>query len=212
MSKAKVLLADDHAVVADGLVTLLKNDFQLVGVVHDGRALVEAAEKLQPDVIVTDLSMPLMNGLDAIRHIRSQRPDAKIVVLTMHRDAHLAADAFRSGVSGYLLKISSGEELIAAIREVAQGRSYVTTMMTKDLIGALMNSADGPKQDSVLTPRQREVLELVTEGKTMKEVAAALNISVRTAESHKYEIMQVLGVPTTAALIHYAVRMNLVVE
>ncbi len=124
MARTKILLADDHAVVAEGLVTLLKTDFDLVGVVHDGQALVDAAEALQPDVIITDLSMPGMNGLDAVRQIRSRRPDAKIVVLTMHRDAHLAADAFRSGVSGYLLKMSSGDELISAIREVAQGWSW----------------------------------------------------------------------------------------
>lgn len=212
MAKARVLLADDHAVVADGLVTLLNTDFNVVGVVYDGRALVEAAETLAPDVIVTDLSMPLLNGLDAVRQIRRRRPEAKIVVLTMHRDAHLAAEAFRSGVSGYLLKISSSEELLAAVREVAQGRSYVTTMMTSDLIRTLMNPATAPQTDSVLTARQRQVLQLVTEGKTMKEVACALDISVRTAESHKYEIMQVLGLPNTAALIQYAVRMNLVTE
>lgn len=212
MAKAKVLLADDHALVADGLVNLMKDDFDLVGVVHDGRALVDAADRLRPDVIVTDITMPVMNGLDAIRQIRTRRPDARIVVLTMHRDAHLAAEAFRCGASGYLLKISSSEELIAAIREVAQGRSYVTTMMTKDLIGALMNPASGAQQERALTARQLEVLGLVADGKTMKEVAVALDISVRTAESHKYEIMQVLGVQTTAALIQYAVRMNLVTE
>lgn len=212
MAKAKVLLADDHALVADGLVNLMKDDFDLVGVVHDGRALVDAADRLRPDVIVTDITMPVMNGLDAIRQIRTRRPDARVVVLTMHRDAHLAAEAFRCGASGYLLKISSSEELIAAIREVAQGRSYVTTMMTKDLIGALMNPASGAQQERALTARQLEVLRLVADGKTMKEVAVALDISVRTAESHKYEIMQVLGVQTTAALIQYAVRMNLVTE
>jgi DNA-binding NarL/FixJ family response regulator len=211
MARIKILLADDHALVAEGLVTLLKADFDLVGVVHDGQALVDAVETLKPDVIVTDLSMPVMNGLDAVRQIRSRRPGAKIIVLTMHLDAHLAADAFRSGVSGYLTKMSSSDELISAIREVAQGRSYVTTLMTKDLIGTLMTSA-APQKQSELTPRQREVLKLVAEGKTMKEVASRLNISVRTAESHKYETMQALGVQTTAALIQYAVRTNLVPE
>jgi DNA-binding NarL/FixJ family response regulator len=210
MTRTKILLADDHAMVADGLVRLLTTDFDIVGVVHDGRALVDAAETLNPDVIVTDLFMPMMNGLDAVREIRSRRPDARIIVLTMHLDTHLAADAFRSGVSGYLLKMSSGEELISAVREVAQGRSYVTTLMTKDLIGALMTSGAAPRQQSELTPRQREVVKLVAEGKTMKEVASLLNISVRTAESHKYETMQVLGVQTTAALIQYAVRTRLV--
>jgi DNA-binding NarL/FixJ family response regulator len=208
-----VLLADDHAMVAEGLQALLKDSFDLIGVVHDGRALLEAAETLRPDVIVTDVSMPLMNGLEAIRQIRARRPDAKVIVLTMHRDTHLAAEAFRAGVSGYLLKVSPGEELINAIREVARGRSYVTTLLAKDLI-ALLIEAGGPIREdgSALTPRQREVLQLVAEGRTMKEVASILNISPRTAESHKYEIMQVLGVQTTAELIQYAMRQKLIAE
>ena len=122
MPKIRVLLADDHTLVAEGLKSLLKDPFDLVGVVHDGRALLDAAESLRPDVIVTDISMPLLNGLDAVRQIRASRPETRIIILTMHRDTHLAADAFRAGVSGYLLKISPSEELVKAIREVAQGR------------------------------------------------------------------------------------------
>ena len=141
-----MLLADDHAMVAEGLRALLKDSFDLVGVVHDGRALLDAAEKFRPDVIVTDVSMPLMNGLEAIRQIRARRPDAKVIVLTMHRDTHLAAEAFRAGVSGYLLKVSPSEELINAIREVAQGRSYVTTLLAKDLI-TLLIEAGGPVRE-----------------------------------------------------------------
>lgn len=212
MPKTKVLLAEDHTVVAEGLQSLLKDSFDLVGVVHDGRALLEAAGKLRPDVILTDLSMPLLNGLDAIRQIRSHRPDAKIMVLTMHREASLAVDAFRAGVSGYLLKISPGEELINAIREVALGRSYVTTLLAKDLITLLLESGGSTRGDGMpLTPRQREVLQLIAEGRTMKEVASILNISPRTAESHKYEIMQVVGVQTVAELIQHAIRMKLIV-
>jgi len=213
MGKTRVLLADDHAVVADGLRALLKDAFDLVGVVHDGRALLDAVEKLRPDVIVTDISMPVMNGLDAIRQIRAAHPDAKLIVLTMHRDTQLAVEAFRAGVSGYLLKVSPGEELIDAIQEVAEGRSYVTTLLTKDLIALLIDSGGPARQDgSALTPRQREVLQLVAEGRTMKEVAAALHISPRTAESHKYEMMEVLGVRTTAELIQYAMRTKLIAE
>jgi DNA-binding NarL/FixJ family response regulator len=213
MPKTRVLLAEDHTVVAEGLQALLKDTFELVGVVHDGRALLDAAEKLHPDVIVTDISMPLLNGLDAIRQIRSRRPDAKVIVLTMHRETQLAAQAFRAGVSGYLLKISPGEELIKAIREVAQGRSYVTTLLARDLITLLLEAGGPARGDGApLTPRQREVLQLIAEGRTMKEVASILNISPRTAESHKYEIMQTLGVETTAALIQYAVRLKLVAE
>jgi len=213
MPKTKVLLAEDHTVVAEGLQSLLKDSFELVGMVHDGRALLEAAEKLRPDVIVTDISMPLLNGLEAVRQIRARHADARIVVLTMHSDTQLAAEAFRAGVSGYLLKISPVEELVRAIREVAQGRSYVTTLLAKDLITLLIEAGAAPREDgSPLTPRQREVLQLIAEGRTMKEAAAVLHISPRTAESHKYEIMQALGVRTTAELIQCAIRMKLVAE
>jgi DNA-binding NarL/FixJ family response regulator len=213
MPKTTVLLADDHAVVAHGLEALLKDSFDLVGVVHDGRALLEAAETLRPDVIVTDISMPVLNGLDAIRQIRAKRRDARIVVLTMHKETQLAADAFRAGVSGYLLKVSPGEELIEAIQQVAQGRSYVTTLLARDLISLLIEArGPAPGDSSPLTPRQREVLQLVAEGRTMKEVATILGISPRTAESHKYEIMQVLGATTTAELIQYAIRIKLIGE
>ena len=213
MPKTRVLLAEDHTVVAEGLQALLKDSFDLVGVVHDGRALLDAAEKLRPDVILTDISMPLLNGLDAIRHLRSRRPSTKIVVLTMHRETSLAAEAFQAGVSGYLLKISPGEELVNAIREVAQGKSYVTTLLARDLITLLLE-AGSPLQseDKLLTPRQREVLQLIAEGRTMKEAASILNISPRTAESHKYEIMQALGVRTVAELVQRAIRMKLIRE
>ncbi len=207
MPKVKVLIAEDHTVVAEGLQALLRDEFDLVEIVHDGRALLDAVESSRPDVIVTDISMPLLNGLDAIRQIRARRPDAKIVVLTMHRETQLAVDAFRAGASGYLLKISPGEELIAAIRHAAQGRSFVTSLLAKDLITLLIEAGTvATRDDTPLTPRQREVLQLIAEGRTMKETAAILHISPRTAESHKYEIMQTLGVKTTADLIQYAIR------
>src|SRR5580698_6645953 len=133
MLKTRVLLADDHAVVAQALESLLTKHFDLVGVVHNGRDLLESAEKLRPDVIVTDISMPELNGLDAIREIRNRRPGAKVIVLTMHRETQLAVDAFRAGASGYVLKVSPAEELIRAIEEVADGRGYVTTLLAKDL-------------------------------------------------------------------------------
>jgi DNA-binding NarL/FixJ family response regulator len=213
MPRTKVLVADDHAVVAEGLQALLKESFDLVGVVHDGRALVDAAETLRPDVIVTDISMPLLNGLDAIRQIRARRPDIKLIVLTMYQETQLAVDAFRAGASGYLLKVSPGEELITAIRQVALGRAYVTTLLAKDLITVLIEAArEGSTGDSPLTLRQREVLQLIAEGRTMKEAASILHISPRTAESHKYEIMQVLGVQTVAELIQHAIRMKLIVQ
>src|SRR5436190_11970039 len=138
MQKTKVLLADDHTVVAQGIQALLKEEFELVGLVHDGRALLEAAVELRPDIIVTDISMPNLNGIDAIRQIRARQPDAKVVVLTMHRDTEMAVEAFRAGASGYVLKVSPGEELITAIREAARGRAYVTTLLSKDLISVLL--------------------------------------------------------------------------
>lgn len=211
MPRTRVLLAEDHTVVAEGLQALLKDAFELVGTVHDGRALLDAAERLRPEVIVTDISMPELNGLDAIRRIKRQLPNTKLVVLTMHRDTQLAVNAFRAGASGYLLKVSPVEELVNAIRQVMNGQFYVTTLLSKDLFSILAEAAVKLPQDKPpLTQRQREVLQLIAEGRTMKEIAAALDISPRTAESHKYETMQILGVTTTAELIQYAIRTKLV--
>jgi DNA-binding NarL/FixJ family response regulator len=210
MPSIKVLLADDHQILAEGLASLLKDAFELVGTVRDGRALLEAAARLKPDVIVTDISMPLLNGLDAIRQFRHSGIEAKVIVLTMHADAHLAAEAFSAGASGFLLKQSAGDELIAAIREIVQGRAYLTPLIAKDMITVLMEAKRDPEGESQLTGRQREVLQLIAEGRTMKEIAGILNISARTAETHKYEMMQSLGVRTSAELIQYAIRMRLV--
>jgi len=205
-----VLLADDHAVVAEGFATLLKDNFNVVGMVNDGRSLVAASDRLQPDVVITDISMPLLNGLDAVRQIKSKRPHAKIIVLTMHSDPDLAVQAFRAGALGYLVKTSPGEEIISAIREVANGRAYITTLIAKDLISILIEAKDGTGAGVALTQRQREVLQLIAEGRTMKQIASILHISPRTAESHKYEMMEVLGVQTTAALIQHAIRLKLI--
>jgi DNA-binding NarL/FixJ family response regulator len=211
--RTRIVLAEDHALVAQGFKALLKDTFDLVGVVNDGRALLAAVETLHPDVIVADISMPLLNGLDAIRRIRSRWPAAKVIVLTMHKEAELAAEALRAGALGYMLKISPVEELIGAIRQVAQGRAYVTTLLLKDLLALLLGAGRQSRGDnSPLTPRQREVLQLIAEGRTMKEVASILKISPRTAESHKYEIMEALGVQTTAELIQYAIRKRLVAD
>lgn len=211
MEMIKVLLADDHAAVAEGIAALLKDLFQIVGIVHDGRALLTAAAELEPDVIVTDITMPLLNGVHAIRQIISAKPRSKIIVLTMHADPDLAVQAFRAGASGYLLKTSSGEEIIAAIRDVMQGRAYLSSLLTKDLISVLIEARSKTEPaGSSLTPRQLEVLQLIAEGQTMKEIANTLNISPRTAESHKYDMMQQLGVQTTAELIQHAIRLKLV--
>jgi DNA-binding NarL/FixJ family response regulator len=210
MNSAKVLLADDHTMVAQGLQLLLKDSFDLVWTVRDGRALLEAAARLKPDVIIADISMPLLNGLDAVRQLKSNGVEAKVIILTMHADPHLAADAFRAGASGFVLKESAGEELIQAIREILQGRAYLTPLIAKDMITVLTEAKSEGGSEAKLTSRQREVLQLIAEGRTMKEVAGVLNISARTAETHKYEMMNVLGVRTTAELVQCAIRLRLV--
>jgi DNA-binding NarL/FixJ family response regulator len=210
MAIPRVLVADDHTIVAQGLELLLKDSFNFVGTVTDGRALLEADARLKPDVIVADISMPLLNGLDATRQLRSNGSKAKVVILTMHADPHLASEAFRAGASAFLLKQSAGEELVNAIHEILQGRAYLTPLIAKDMITVLMDGKGQPGSEVKLTPRQREVLQLIAEGRTMKEVAAILNISSRTAETHKYEIMEVLSVRTTAELTQCAIRMRLI--
>lgn len=202
MSRPRVLLADDHTIVAQGLGRLLQEDFELVGIVGDGGALVEAVKQLRPDVVVADIAMPVASGLDALRRLRAEGSEPKFIFLTMHGDAHLAREALSAGASGYLLKHSAGEELIQAIEEVLQGRIYLTPLMAHDVLTTL--AARAPQAEVKLTPRQREVLGLVAEGRTMKEIAAALQISPRTVETHKYEMMQALGLQTTAELIRYA--------
>ena len=210
MPLPKVLLADDHKIVAQGLELILKDSFTLVGTVSDGRALLEAAVRLKPDVVVTDISMPLLNGLDAVRQFRSKGVGAKVVFLTMHADADLAAEAFRAGGSAFLLKQSAGEELVQAIHEILQGRAYLTSLVAKDVISVLMEAREQRGEATKLTARQRQVLQLIAEGKTMKEVAGILNVSARTVETHKYEMMEALGVKTTAELIQHAIRLHLV--
>lgn len=213
MPLIKVLLADDHAMFVEGVQALLKDSFDLVGVVYDGRELLKAVANLRPEVVVADVSMPMLNGVDAVRQIKNIRPETKVVMLTMHAEPQLAVEAFRAGAVGYVLKISPGEELINAIHEVSKGRAYLTSLIAKDLISVLIeakapHNRTGP--ETRLTARQREVLQLIAEGRTLKEIASILQISPRTAESHKYEMMDFLGVSTTAELIQHAIRLKLV--
>ncbi len=208
MSRPKILLADDHTMFAQGLETLLEDEFELVGSVRDGQALVDAAKKLAPDVIVVDISMPVLNGFDAIRQLKQRGIAARIVFLTMHADVRLVAEAFRCGGSGYVLKQSAGDDLISAIKGVLAGNRYVTPLIAAEWTQELSRRMDDG-QKRTLTPRQREVLKLVIEGCTMKEVATRLGISTRTAESHKYEMMEGLGVDNTAELIQYAIKLGL---
>jgi DNA-binding NarL/FixJ family response regulator len=204
VSQTKILLADDHQMFAQGLESLLRDEFDFLARVGDGQALVEAALRLDPDVIIVDISMPVLNGFDAVTQLKQKGSRAKIIFLTMHGDENLVGEAFRCGASGYLLKQSAGEELIAAINEVVAGKTFVTTLANKpQRLGAL-----GPKLK--LTARQSEVLKLIAQGHKMKEVANELGISTRTAESHKYEIMTELGVDTTAELVQYAIKLGLI--
>ena len=209
MQGIRLLLADDHVMVAEGLSFVVKQAFNLVGVVNDGRTMLEAVRNLRPDIIIADISMPVLNGLDALRELRSRGFTTKVIILTMHNDAALAREAFRAGASGYLLKSSAGEELIGAVNEVYAGRVYITPLIAKDLITGLLNNNEASAVN--LTQRQRQVLQLIAEGKTMKEVASVLSISVRTAESHKYDMMHALGIESTAQLIQYGIREHIVI-
>ena len=209
MGRPRVLLADDHALILGAFEKLLSAECDVVGQAADGRALVEAAEALHPDVIVLDISMPVLNGLEAGRQIKRTLKHVKLVFLTMNEDADLAAEAFRAGASAYLLKRSAVSELGTAIREVMQGRTYVTPLIAQDLIGSLMHADEhGPAVE--LTPRQREVLQLLAEGRSMKEVASVLNLTPRTVAFHKYRMMEQLKVKTTAELVQYAVKHHIV--
>jgi DNA-binding NarL/FixJ family response regulator len=208
MRRTTVLLADDHAIVAEGLASLLNSHVDLMGTVGDGGQLLEAARELRPDVIVADMAMPVLSGLEALRQLKAERIDAKVIFLTMHADAQLATEALRAGASGYVLKHSAGEELFRAIQEVVQGRVYLTPLLTKDVITALTDPTTQPAV--TLSPRQREVLRLIAEGRRMKEIAATLQLSTRTVETHKYEMMRALGVDNTAALVRYAIELGLV--
>jgi DNA-binding NarL/FixJ family response regulator len=209
MRNPRVLLADDHAMLLAAIEKLLADEYTIVGQVLDGRALVAEAEKLKPDVIVLDIGMPSLNGLDAARRLKQVLKDVKLVFLTMHEDPDLAAEAFRAGASAYLLKRSAATELSIAIREAMQGRSYVTPLVTQDLVGSLLHPNQN-KKTVELTPRQREILQLLAEGRSMKQVAAVLNVTPRTVAFHKYQMMGHLKLKSTAELIQYAVKHHIV--
>lgn len=208
MRRATVLLADDHAILIDGLVSLLKDRFDVVGTVTNGRHLVAEAIRLRPDVIVADISMPELTGLEALRQLKAKNVDAKVIFLTMHGEAHIATEAVRAGAAGYVLKGSPGDELMMAIEQVLQGRTYLTPVVIRDVVAGM----SVPPDRIALTDRQREVLRLIVEGLRTKEIAAVLNLSPRTVETHKYELTQTLGVRSTAGLVRYAIEHKLVIS
>jgi DNA-binding NarL/FixJ family response regulator len=211
MKRARVLLADDHRILAEGLRSLLEPEFELVDIVEDGRALVARAMELRPDVIVTDITMPLLNGIEAVRQLKKADMPAKIIFLTMHQDVTYALKAFELGALGFVLKHSAPSELVTAIHEALAGRTYVTPLIAGELMQAYRDGT-GQRQDPAvdLTPRQREALQLFAEGRSAKEVAAILHISPRTAEFHKASIMKMLGIRTTAEMAQYAVRHGII--
>jgi DNA-binding NarL/FixJ family response regulator len=209
MNRARILIADDHVLMAEALEHLLQVHFDVVARVADGRALLKVAGELQPDVVVVDIGMPLLNGLDAGEQLKALHPAIKVIYLTQNREPRYAVEAFRRKASGYLLKDSAASELTTAIREALQNRSYVSPLIAKGMFNhASANIEDVNLRE--LSPREREVLQLLAEGKSMKEVAAVLEISPRTVEFHKYRIMEHLGVKSNAELVQHAIKLGLI--
>ena len=207
--RIRILLADDHMMVRQGIRALLeKEGFEVVAEAMDGRDAVRLAEKLKPDVAVLDIAMPLLNGIDAAREIRRVSPKTKTTLLTVHEENQYVVEALRAGVTGYVVKTKAAEDLVKAIREVSLGAVYMSPGVSREAVRAYLDGTE-PSNDG-LTPREREVLQLVAEGKTTKEVAAVLGISVKTAESHRSRIMEKLDIHETASLVRYAIRLGVI--
>ncbi len=210
MKRPRVLLADDHRFLRETFAQILEPNCEVVGAVADGRALLAAAKELHPEVVVLDIAMPLLNGLDAARQLKRLMPEVKVIFLTVSEDPDLAAEAFRAGASGFLLKNSAASELFQSIQEVLQGRSYVTPQATQGLVGAFLHGPEPGKKSEELSPRQREVLQLLAEGHAMKEIGRILKITPRTVAFHKYSMMEQLRITSSAELVQFAVKQHLV--
>jgi DNA-binding NarL/FixJ family response regulator len=207
--RIRILLADDHMMVRQGIRAVLEREgFEVVAEAMDGREAVKLAEKLKPDVAVLDIAMPLLNGIDAAREIRRVSPRTKTTLLTVHEETQYGVEALRAGVTGYVVKTKAADDLVKAIREVSNGAVYMSPGVSRDAVRAYLDGSE-PTADG-LTPREREVLQLVAEGKTTKEVAAVLGISVKTAESHRSRIMEKLDIHETASLVRYAIRLGVI--
>jgi len=205
------MLADDHTMLVEAFRKLLEPHCEIVGTVTDGRALLETAPQLKPAVIIVDIGMPLMNGLEAGLRLKELMPTVKLIFLTMKDDPDLAMEAMRSGASGYLLKSSAGSELIRAIEMALKGKTYVTPKIARGMQKAFINNPGLKPRDRTLTPRQREVVHLLAEGNSMKEIASVLNVTPRTVAFHKYRVMEELNLKTTADLIQYAIKSGILV-
>ena len=208
--RPRLLLADDHAIVVEGLRRLLQPEFDFVGAVGDGWALLEAAERLKPDVIVADVSMPLLNGIEAVRRLKKVCPRAKVIFLSMHGDIEVAVEALKAGASGYVLKHSAAEALSHAIWEVLEGRIYVSPRIARDVMAIFLESSQRKDGAVQLTQREREVLQLVAEGRTIKGISVILKVALRTVVFHKSNIMDKVGLRTTADLTQYAIKSGLI--
>jgi len=207
----RVILADDHTILVEAFRKLLEPHCEIVGTVSDGRALVETAKQLNPDVVIVDIGMPLMNGLEAGLQLKAQMPAVKLIFLTMNEDAGLAVEAMRSGAAGYLLKSCAATELIRAIQLAVRGKTYVSPKIARGMEKAFIDNPRPRQRAKVLTPRQREVVLLLAEGKSMKQVASVLNVTPRTVAFHKYRVMQELDLETTADLIQFAIKSRILV-
>ena len=206
MRRARVLLADDHRLLLEAFEKLLQPDCEVVGTVSDGRALLTAARELKPDVIVLDIAMPQLNGMVAAERLKKMMPEVKLIFLTVNEDPGFASEAMRIGASGYLLKSSAASELFHAIEVALEGRTYVTPMSMQDMVTSLANGRQPNEASAKLTTRQREVLQLLAEGHSMKEAANILDLSPRTIAFHKYRIMEELSLKTNADLVQFAIK------
>jgi len=210
MPRSRIILADDHNLLLDAFRLILEPHFEVVATFADGKALLEGAPALKPDVIVSDIGMPVMNGLNACQRIKQILPKVKLIFLTVNDDPALVAEAFRSGASGYLVKNVAASELVHAIREVLLGRSYLTPLVTKDMIGSLVGNSTRRKTLDELSLRQKEVLQLLAEGRSMKEAAHLLHLAPRTVAFHKYTMMNQLQLKNNAELVQFAMRSAIV--
>jgi DNA-binding NarL/FixJ family response regulator len=212
MRRPRLMLADDHTILVEAFRKLLEPHYEVVGSVPDGRALLEIAPQLNPEVIVLDIGMPLMNGLEAGLRLKEQMPSVKLIFLTMNEDPDLAAEAMRSGATAYLLKSSATEELLLAIRMALKGKSYVTPLIARAMENSFIRNPEASGQAKTLTPRQREVVQLLAEGKSMKEVAGILNIKERTVAFHKYRVMEQLHIESSAELVQFAIKTRILLK
>lgn len=214
--KPQIIVADDHRLVAEGIVKILENEYTVSATPSDGRSFIEAVERVRPALALVDISLPLLNGLDACRHVKKSCPEVKIIILTMHAEPHYVNEAFRVGVGGYVLKTSVADELLFAVQEVLNGRTYISPVVAQGLVDQALQSAAEPAKPPTSPPaatlslRQREVLQLVAEGKSNKEIASAINVTVKTIEFHKARISKELGVHSTAELTKQAISLGLI--